>query len=371
MPEKKRKMPDYIRYCVASVADEYDGDTDKAFAICVGTLQKYGYLEKGSLKLTAKGKKRQKELDAEEDAGKKLKAYEKFLKAAREVTAAKRDEKEAKMAEKKKSESVGDRFNRDFERLLNPLENSGFEHLPRLVSQRYESISRGESSMDAMRRLAGIGSSYESEPKLEASAPDTEDPVEFMRYLAAKSSPHLEFDSDGFDIEVAFHKDPSLRSPSSKMGPDQALVTFGDVHDVLSGDRRDGWAVMDFVADFDYGSRRSGDSKKKVKYTKDSMLKVLKQAEKFFRDVGKKYGYGAKAESIQERTKYLHDPQGNPENEGEMAKAHLGRIALLADMLDSYLIDEDQLPGWVQQHIAVAMENLEQVVSYMEPKNRK
>lgn len=365
------KTPRFIKYCVAAVADQYGGDTDKAFAICVGTLQKYGYLKPGTMELTAKGKKRQAELEAEPDADKKLKAYEKFLKAAREVTAAERDEREAKMAKSRKSESVGERFNRDFERLIKPTENSGFENLPRFVSQRYESISQGESSMDAMRRLAGIGSSYESEARLEASAPSTEDPVEFMRYLAANSSPYLEFDSDGFDIEVAFHKDPSLRSPSSKIRPDQALVTFGDVHDVLSGDRRDGWAVMDFVADFDYGSRRSGDSKKKVKYTKDSMLTVLKQAEKFFRDVGKKYGYGPKAESIQERTKYLHDPQGNPENEGEMAKAHLGRIALLAGMLDGYLIDEDQLPGWVQQHIAVAMENLEQVVSYMEPKSRK
>lgn len=71
---------------------------------------------------------------------------------------------------------------------------------------------------------------------------------------------------------------------------------------------------------------------------------------------------------LQERTKYLH--HGDSEPEGEMVKSQLQRICKLADMLDGLLVDDDQLPSWVQQHIAVAQENLEQVASYIEPKSR-
>jgi hypothetical protein len=129
-----RGTPDLVRHCVAAVAKQYGGDTQKAFAICVAQLQKNGYLKPGTMELTAAGKKKEKEHEAEPDAAKKMASYEKLLKAAR------------------KTESS------DFDRLMNPSERSGFEDLPRTISRKYESVSAGESSMDAMRRLAGITS---------------------------------------------------------------------------------------------------------------------------------------------------------------------------------------------------------------------
>lgn len=72
-----------------------------------------------------------------------------------------------------------------------------------------------------------------------------------------------------------------------------------------------------------------------------------------------------------ERTKFLHDPDGSPEDEGEMAQNLLSRIQTMSEMLSGMMVADDQLPGWVQSHITVAHENLAQVMSYMEPKSRK
>lgn len=72
-----------------------------------------------------------------------------------------------------------------------------------------------------------------------------------------------------------------------------------------------------------------------------------------------------------ERTKYLHDPDGRPEDEGAMAKAQLQGISETAKDLEALLVDEDQLPGWVQEHITVAEENLAQVASYLRPASKK
>ena len=77
-----RGTPDLVRHCVAAVAAK-DGDTEKAFAICVSQLQKNGYLEPSTMKLTAAGREKEKEHEAEPDAAKKLASYEKILNAAR------------------------------------------------------------------------------------------------------------------------------------------------------------------------------------------------------------------------------------------------------------------------------------------------
>jgi hypothetical protein len=77
-----RGTPDLVRHCVAAVAAK-DGDTERAFAICVSQLQQNGYLEPGTMKLTAAGRAKEKEHEAEPDAAKKLASYEKILKAAR------------------------------------------------------------------------------------------------------------------------------------------------------------------------------------------------------------------------------------------------------------------------------------------------
>lgn len=54
--------------------------------------------------------------------------------------------------------------------------------------------------------------------------------------------------------------------------------------------------------------------------------------------------------------------------EGSMAKSQLHRVKTMSDMLCDIIEEDDQLPSWVQSHIAIAYENLNQVVSYMEPK---
>jgi len=71
-----------------------------------------------------------------------------------------------------------------------------------------------------------------------------------------------------------------------------------------------------------------------------------------------------------ERTKFLHDPKGAPEDEGSMVKAQLKAIEETAADLAKLLVDEDQLPGWVQNHVSVAEENLAQVASYLRPKSK-
>lgn len=133
--DRAHKTPLLVQHCVAAVADQYGGDTQKAFAICVAQLQKAGYLKPGSMELTAAGKKKQAEHESEPDAKKKLAKYEKLLKAAR-------------------SESRG--FTYDYEALLDRTRKSGFEELPTTVARKYETVSKGESVMDSMRRLAGI-----------------------------------------------------------------------------------------------------------------------------------------------------------------------------------------------------------------------
>lgn len=71
-----------------------------------------------------------------------------------------------------------------------------------------------------------------------------------------------------------------------------------------------------------------------------------------------------------ERTKFLHGKDGS-DPEGAMTKAQLQRIVTMAQMMDEMLVDDDQLPGWVQSHISDAANNLTQVFGYMEPKSRQ
>lgn len=75
--------PTTVKHCVTKLAAKYGGDTSKAFAICVAQMQKAGYLKKGSVQSTSKGKKADKRHASEKEAGKKMKSYERFLKAAR------------------------------------------------------------------------------------------------------------------------------------------------------------------------------------------------------------------------------------------------------------------------------------------------
>jgi Cdc6-like AAA superfamily ATPase len=128
-----RGTPDLVRHCVAAVAKQHGGDVQKAFAICVAQLQKAGYLKPGTIELTAAGKAKEKEHEAEPDAAKKLASYEKLLKAARKTEAAE-----------------------DFyAELRDPTARTGYEGMPRTVANRH-GMNASESPMEAMRRLAGI-----------------------------------------------------------------------------------------------------------------------------------------------------------------------------------------------------------------------
>jgi len=64
-------------------------------------------------------------------------------------------------------------------------------------------------------------------------------------------------------------------------------------------------------------------------------------------------------------TFFLH---GDEDEEGAMAKGQLHRIKEISYMICDMVEEDDQLPAWVQSHIAIAYENLNQVLSYMEPK---
>lgn len=62
--------------------------------------------------------------------------------------------------------------------------------------------------------------------------------------------------------------------------------------------------------------------------------------------------------------RFLHgeDPD---DSEGAMVKSRLHSMKKMARELCEIIEENDQLPGWVQDHIAVAHENLQQVHGYL------
>lgn len=73
-------------------------------------------------------------------------------------------------------------------------------------------------------------------------------------------------------------------------------------------------------------------------------------------------------EKIADKTRYLHDPTDDSDPDGYMTKSQLSHISDIAGTLDKLMSGDDELPGWVTQHISVAQENLEQVLSYIKPR---
>lgn len=71
---------------------------------------------------------------------------------------------------------------------------------------------------------------------------------------------------------------------------------------------------------------------------------------------------------IADKTRYLHDPSDRSDPDGQMTKSQLSHISDIARRLDGMMAGDDELPGWVPQHISVAQENLEQVLSYISPR---
>lgn len=76
-------MPEFMRRCVSAVSSEKGLPVDRAFAICTAQSQKYGYLEPGSHKATAKGKALSRKHKRQPEHAAKIDRYERQLKAAR------------------------------------------------------------------------------------------------------------------------------------------------------------------------------------------------------------------------------------------------------------------------------------------------
>jgi hypothetical protein len=54
-----------------------------------------------------------------------------------------------------------------------------------------------------------------------------------------------------------------------------------------------------------------------------------------------------------------------PDDEGAMIKSDMLAVKSMASDINELLTNDDQLPGWVQDHLSVAHENLQQVHGYL------
>lgn len=89
------------------------------------------------------------------------------------------------------------------------------------------------------------------------------------------------------------------------------------------------------------------------------MKLTVETLRRIIREEYESWGVGEK-----DPTRFLHgeDPK---DSEGAMAKGKLMSLCKMAEELAELLQDEDQLPGWTQDHISVAHENIQQVHGYM------
>jgi hypothetical protein len=65
---------------------------------------------------------------------------------------------------------------------------------------------------------------------------------------------------------------------------------------------------------------------------------------------------------------FLHNPDSGKNYEGAMIRSRLHRMEEMASELLSMINPEDEIPAWVQDHIAVAHSKLASVFSYLEPR---
>jgi hypothetical protein len=74
--------------------------------------------------------------------------------------------------------------------------------------------------------------------------------------------------------------------------------------------------------------------------------------------------YRATISEKKSSTRFLHGEDPN-DSEGAMAQGKFNSIKSMVDELTSLLQPDDQLPGWVQDHISVAHENIQQIHGYL------
>jgi hypothetical protein len=65
---------------------------------------------------------------------------------------------------------------------------------------------------------------------------------------------------------------------------------------------------------------------------------------------------------------YKFMPEGSKGHDGAMALSRLHRMADMAADLQQMIQHGDELPPWVQDHLAVAYSKLSSVYSYIEPR---
>jgi len=62
---------------------------------------------------------------------------------------------------------------------------------------------------------------------------------------------------------------------------------------------------------------------------------------------------------------------GYGEDEGRMTKSQLDKLARYSQSLHDQLMDDDDLPEWVQSKVAVAAENIGKVYHYLDYKMKR
>jgi len=62
---------------------------------------------------------------------------------------------------------------------------------------------------------------------------------------------------------------------------------------------------------------------------------------------------------------------GYGEGEGRMTKSQLDKLARYSQSLHDQLMDDDDLPEWVQSKVAVAAENIGKVYHYLDYKMKR
>lgn len=117
--------------------------------------------------------------------------------------------------------------------------------------------------------------------------------------------------------------------------------------------------------------KEKSDVVKKAKAGKD-IGKKGKGFEKVVDKASEKYGSKEKGEKVAAAAMWKNikreNAEGGVDQEGQMAKVQLKKIAEYALKMYSSLQDDTQLDAWVQDHIAKAAELMDQVGHFMEDK---
>lgn len=98
---ERKQTPTVLKHTVRKLTQKMGGDVGRAFAMGIASLRKAGVLKKAGIELTAKGKKKEAEHEAEPEAAEKVGEYEAQLAAARKKRAA--EQRESDMTEAARS----------------------------------------------------------------------------------------------------------------------------------------------------------------------------------------------------------------------------------------------------------------------------